>query len=224
MIEPYWQSDDGRYTVFHADCLDVLPQLEGIDAVVTDPPYGIAQHTQGGERSKACKAMPRIEVVGDAKPFDPTALLGYHTLCMWGANHYANQLPPVAGWLVWDKREGGTSDGYSDAELAWARPLNSARLFHHKWRGMIKASERDQCRVHPTQKPILLMEWCLDQMKIPADALVADPFMGSGTTGVACVNTGRRFIGIEIDETYAKIAVKRIQDALAQLPLMEAAG
>ncbi len=223
MIEPYWQSDDGRYTVYCADCLDVLPQLDGIDAVVTDPPYGIADRWDKkqmiGKRGKSRlwgqnnaswdKATQPQEVVD--------LLLGVSSqTVIWGGNYYS--LPASRGWLIWDKCQ--TFSG-SEAELAWTNLPIPVRTFRLS-RIDAYVNTTNERKQHPTQKPLCLMEWCLSF--IPNAQTVLDPFTGSGTTGVACVNTGRRFIGIEIDETYAKIAVKRIQDALAQLPLVERSG
>ena len=207
--------------VYCGDCLELMKQIPdgSIDAVITDPPYGMKQNTQGGKRGNLCDAMPRIAVVGDDKPFEPSPWLQFPIVCLFGANHYADKLPASAGWLIWDKRDGGNSDGFSDAELAWTNTLNSARLYHHKWRGMIKASERDERRVHPTQKPIALMKWCMDILKIPKGATVLDPFLGSGTTAVACIQTGRNFIGFEIDPDYCAIAERRIKEAQAQCKL-----
>ena len=227
MIDPYYDSGDGRVTLYCGDCLEIMPQLEAgsVDAVVTDPPYGMGQRN-GGPRGKLCKAMTRVALIGNDTPFDPAPFLpAAPILCLFGANHYASRLPSKPGWLIWDKRDGLPSNVFSDAEMAWTNTLRTARIFRHQWSGMLKASENGTCRVHPTQKPIALMEWCMVQLGIPTSALVLDPFMGSGTTGVACVKTGRRFIGIEIDEGYCEIARKRIVDALSQLPLLqEAAG
>ncbi len=127
-------------------------------------------------------------------------------MILWGANHYASRLPDTATWLVWDKREGGASDDNADCEIAWSNAGGPARLFSHRWRGMVKASEREERRMHPTQKPIVLMRWCLGFV----NGLVLDPYMGSGTTLVAAKLEGRKAIGIEIEERYCEIAAKRL--------------
>jgi site-specific DNA-methyltransferase (adenine-specific)/modification methylase len=198
------------------DCLDVMQGIPdgSVDAIVADPPYGINQDKMGGCRGDSkVTAMPRRAIIGDDQPFNPSHLLHYPIVCLFGGNHFADKLPASSCWLVWDKRDGGTPDNYSDCEMAWTNLNSPARIFHHKWRGMIRASEQRIARVHPTQKPIVLMQWVLDILKIPKGATVLDPYMGSGTTGVACVNTGRNFIGIEKDPEYFQIAQKRIQEA-----------
>jgi len=183
-------------------------------AIVSDPPYGVKERTarKTNGRSNACSSIDFEPVHGDDRPFDPTPLMAFDECVLFGANHYADRLTPSARWLIWDKREGGTSDDNADCEIAWTNLRGPARLFHHKWRGMIKASERSERRVHPTQKPIALMEWCLGFIK--SDTII-DPYMGSGTTGVACVNLGRKFIGIEISPEYFAIAKDRIAQAQA---------
>jgi site-specific DNA-methyltransferase (adenine-specific) len=211
------------WAIHTADCLDFLRTLPdgSVDAVVTDPPFGMNLAKRSGTgRSKACRALDDYRVIGDDKPFDPSAWLGFPVVAMFGANHYAHLLPPARKWLVWDKRDGGTSDDQADCELAWTNARGPGRLLSHKWRGMIKASERDQKRVHPTQKPIELMKWVMDQLEIPDGATVFDPYCGSGTTGVACIQTGRNFIGCEIDPGYANIARRRCREAEESVALL----
>lgn len=211
-------------TLYLGDCLDILPTLTGVDAVITDPPYGMNEHAMhGGNRSRAAVATDWPAVVGDDRPFDPSPWIEYQPCVLWGANHYASRLPDAPSWLVWDKRDGTTSDDNADCETAWTNTGKAARLFRHLWRGMIKASERDDTRCHPTQKPVALMAWCMDTVKVERGALVLDPYCGSGTTGVACIRTGRRFIGVEIDPTHYATACKRIDNELQQmtLPVME---
>lgn len=210
-MTPYYEYDSVK--LYHSDCLELIPKLETIDAVITDPPYGIAELNKFGTRGNLSSATPYKPIFGDDRPFDPTPFLEYPITCLWGANWYADKLPPRGSWIVWDKREGGTPDNFSDCEMAWTNQGNVARIFRHKWRGFIRASERGEPRLHSTQKPVALMQWCMDTLKIPIKATILDPFMGSGTTGVACVQTGRRFIGIEIDEHYCEIAAKRIAAA-----------
>ena len=215
-----------NYTLHHGDCLDFLRSLPSgsVDAVVTDPPYGMKLATNYKSRGRGPLAgcNDYRPVHGDDKPFDPSPWLQFPIVCLFGANYYSNLLPARSKWLVWDKREGtGINDG-ADIEMAWTKTDKGTvpRLFHHRWNGMIKASERDQKRVHPTQKPVALMCWVMDQLGIPEGATVLDPYMGSGTTGVACMQTGRKFIGCEIDAGYVEIARKRIE---AAVPLQEAA-
>jgi site-specific DNA-methyltransferase (adenine-specific) len=211
------------------DCREVLARLDlpADVAIVADPPYGIDfdfGKVRNGRRSGlkwGRTGSPDIQrkwagFAGDSQPFDPTPLLGFRYVVLWGANHYADKLPVSACWMVWDKREGTTSDDHSDCEMAWTNLKGPARLFSHLWRGICRAGEENVGRggpkVHPAQKPVALMRWCVGHL--PKGCLVVDPYMGSGTTGVACIQTGRRFIGIELDEGHFKTATRRINDAL----------
>lgn len=202
-------------TLYLGDCLDILPTLGKVDAVVTDPPYGIGySHGVWGGCLAGATRFDHHPITGDSEPFDPAPFLGYGQVVMFGGNHYADRLPPSPCWLVWDKRDGIGSNDQADCEMAWTNFDRPARLKRHLWNGMLKASERGEPRVHPTQKPIEVMAWCVGL--VDSGATVLDPFMGSGTTGVACARTGRDFIGIEIGPGYFEIAVKRIKAALAQ--------
>jgi len=198
------------------DCREVLPTLGKVDAVVTDPPYGIGYSPAGGGRGWSAKTFVGANlVIGDDRPFNPNFLLSFNIVVMWGANHYADQLPPRDSWLVWDKRVPGLVNDFADCEMAWCSFGGPARVIRHLWNGAFRASEKNTRRVHPTQKPVAVMRWCIEQL--PADArTILDPFMGSGTTGVACVKLGRKFIGIEIEPKYFDIACRRIEAAYAQ--------
>ena len=213
----------GDATLYHGDCMDVMPTLQGVDAVVTDPPYGIGYKPRklGKNEKRAGKTRYEGEAMtGDDKPYDPTPLLEYENLILWGGNHYANALPPAGAWFVWDKRGDPKFYGkttFSDCELAWTTAGNAARMYKQIWNGIVREGEparAGQGRQHPTQKPIRLMEWCLTHF--PDSETVLDPYMGSGTTGVACANLGRKFIGIEIERKYFDIACERIDAAYAQ--------
>lgn len=208
----------GPCTLFCADCRDVLPLLEGVDVVVTDPPYGVNldANYHGRGMSRLCQSGEYPPIEGDDEPFDPSHLLDFPTVVLFGANYYASKLPDMGQWLVWDKRDGVCSVDQADAELAWVKGGNGTvpRVFRHLWMGAIRDSERDSHRCHPTQKPIALMAWALDRIGITSDATVCDPYMGSGTTGIACVRSGRTFIGIEKSPAYFDIACRRIRDAV----------
>ena len=201
----YYQQDG--ITIIHGDCQYKL--LAGIDAIVTDPPYGVSEKTNRKEAGRAklaeCNDFPPVH--GDDKPFDPTRWLTYSQVILWGANHYADRLPASPSWLAWDKREGIPSNDNADCELAWTNLGGPARLFHHMWYGMIKASEKSDKRVHPTQKPIALMTWCIEMTK----GVILDPFMGGGSTLVAAKRLGREAVGIEIEERYCEVAALRLQ-------------
>lgn len=197
------------------DCLEVMPMLGKVDAVVTDPPYGIGYvHSGGGGKlAKSC-SFGGVKIEGDDKPFDPSPFLNFETVVLFGANHFADKLPSSSNWLIWDKRDGICQNDQADCEIAWTNKKGPARIIRHLWNGMLKDSERGLSRVHPTQKPIVVMEWVIKQVGSPDNIL--DPFMGSGTTGVACVKLGRKFIGIELDEKYFDIACRRREEAYKQ--------
>jgi len=199
--------------LIQGDCLEVLPTLGLFDALISDPPYGISYKSPSGRGMTERGDYPVI--AGDTQAFDPSPFLGFDQVVLFGANHFADRLPASAKWLVWDKRDGLASNNNSDCELAWVKVGGSARLITHLWNGMLKATEKDQRRLHPTQKPIAVMEWVIEQASRRGHAII-DPFMGSGTTGVAAVKLGRRFTGIEIDPGYFDIACRRIAAALKE--------
>jgi site-specific DNA-methyltransferase (adenine-specific) len=209
-MKPYFQDD--AVTIFHGDCRDILPLLDPVDLVLTDPPYGVSLNTNYAKASRGplSGAHDYPPVFGDEKPFDPSPLLAFPHIILWGANYYADKLPAQGQWLVWDKRDGIALNDQADCELAWTRGTKGTvpRIYRHLWNGMLKDSERDQRRVHPTQKPISLMLWCLGFF--PNAHTILDPFMGSGTTLRAAKDLGRKAIGIEIEERYCEIAAKRM--------------
>ena len=200
--------------LYLGDSREIVPALQGVDACISDPPYGIKySHGVGGGKLARSTKFDHHPIIGDDGPFDPTPLLVFPTVVLFGANHFADKLPASSNWLVWDKRDGVCSNDQADCEMAWTNLSGPARLTRHLWNGMLKASERGESRVHPTQKPIAVMEWVILQTVNPGDTIL-DPYMGSGTTGVAAVRNDRKFIGIEIDPKYFDIACKRIQAAL----------
>lgn len=206
----------GDATLHLGDCREILPTLGKVDAVVTDPPYGIA-HVKGAGGGGKHNRRNISPIVGDAEPFDPSALLTFPNVIMWGADHYCARLPADKGrWIAWNKLDDMESfDSFSDVEFAWHSKRGASRIFNFKWKGIasVKAGEEVR-RDHPTQKPIGLMVWCVQQAG--DGETVLDPFMGSGTTGVACARLGRKFIGIEIEPRYFDIACRRISEAYAQ--------
>jgi site-specific DNA-methyltransferase (adenine-specific) len=203
------------------DCLEILPTLGKVDAVVTDPPYGIGLNTDntrftGGNTAQVARRGNGIgpangaPIINDAVPFDPSPLLAMSCeKIVWGWNNYPDKLPRGA-CLVWLKRNDDAFGSFlSDAELAWMSKGHGVYCRRDLTNNAI-ALERE----HPTQKPVSLMEWCLGFL--PKAETILDPFMGSGTTGVACVNLGRKFIGIEIEPRYFDIACRRIEEAYKQ--------
>lgn len=209
----------GDAELWLGDCREVLPTLSGIDAVVTDPPYGIGRQNRSPRAGKLHSAQRANQdwIEGDNEPFDPAPWLTFPNCVLWGANHYAKLLPYAGRWLVWNKLGALQPwDMYSDIEIAWCSDDGADKLFSHLWKGLCQAGAGVK-REHPTQKPVELMEWCLGFF--PHAQTILDPFMGSGTTGVSCVDLGRKFIGIEIDERYFDIACKRIEKAQLQRDL-----
>lgn len=208
------------YKLYFGDCLEIMPTLEAgsIDAVITDPPYGMGKYNKFGSRGNLTEAQPYTPIIGDDKPFDPSPFLEFPNVVLFGANWYSSKLPDCAGWIIWDKRDGMNSNNFGDCEIAWVKNSIATRIYRHRWNGMIKDSEQNQRRVHPTQKPIALMAWILENYTNYGDTIL-DPFMGSGTTGVAAIQTGRNFIGIEMSKDYFAIAEKRIHEATLQPPL-----
>ena len=210
-------------TLYLGDCREILPALGKVDAVVTDPPYGIRYSPGAGGRPAFGRKGVHKKftgddiVVGDDAPFDPVSLLEFpaeHRI-LWGGNHYASRLPDSQAWLFWDKHCAESGLSFAEGEFAWSDLAITAKAFRHMWNGVAKASECGQSREHPTQKPVALLHWCIKLIPPPA-TLILDPFMGSGTTGVAAVKLGRKFIGIEIEEKYFDIACRRVSEALKQ--------
>jgi len=199
---------------------DRLTLIDGIqaDALISDPPYGMSLGKLSGTSRKVGNTTPRdeswYEMKGDNGPFDPSPFIRFPKIILWGSNHYSTRLPSSRKWLVWDKREGGTPDDQADCELAWTNLEGPARLIPHRWRGFVRRGEEKLKRVqHPTQKPIAVMRWCIEQCKLAPGSVICDPFMGSGTTGIAALRAGHRFIGIEIDPRHFDTACRRVEAA-----------
>jgi site-specific DNA-methyltransferase (adenine-specific) len=201
---PYYQ--DNLVTIYHADSEELIPAIEA-DVVITDPPYGIKYSpSQNGKKAWGNKTFTGKTVVkNDDQLFDPSILLGFKDLILFGGNYFADKLPPTSEWIVWDKRAGLTSNDFADCELIYTSGKGVARLFTHRWSGALRDSERGEPRVHPTQKPVALMKWLIER----TTGLILDPYMGSGTTLVAAKALGRKAIGIEIEERYCDIAATR---------------
>ena len=201
----------GDATLYLADCRDVLPTLGKVDAVVTDPPYGLGDKWQGGGGggTKSSWAFHPSEAMawdGETSTGVMDLLTVARDLIIWGGNYYP--LPPMRCWLIWDKKQPDTWTT-GQCEMAWTNLDRPTRAF--RFAQCEQANEGPKS--HPTQKPLALMQWCL---KWTDAGTILDPFMGSGTTGVACAHEGRRFIGIEREPAYFDIACKRIADAYAQ--------
>lgn len=217
----------GLATLYLADCHELLPELPREGAIVSDPPYGMAWDTDSGRFSGFNRDETRPGGVGradrkihaDGQPFDPAPWLGFSRVTLWGSNHYGQALPRGTS-LVWLKKKPEHYGTFlSDAEVGWqswghgvyvfnAPDSNARRRLEAS--GSVLASET----AHPSQKPVSLMRWCIERTG-PA-AFFIDPYMGSGTTGVACVEMEKPFIGIEIEPAYFEIACRRIEEAQRQ--------
>ena len=219
-LEPLVVRLSDSVTIIQGDCRAVLP-VE-CDAIVTDPPYGIAHpcNFAGRGRGKlaACNDWP--DVAGDDEPFDPAWILAMNKpTVLWGGNWFADKLPPTSGWLVWDKERPDELD-QATCELAWTNCIKGVRRFRHMWNGMMKASERGES-FHPTQKPVALFAWTLALRWLVDVETVFDPYMGAGPCGVACVRAGKRYVGCEINPVHFATARARLENELRQglLPL-----
>lgn len=206
----------GRAEIWHGDCLELVEELQA-DAVISDPPYGMKwnpdsrRFTGGANPGKRGRGTAWPAVHGDGGPFDPTPWLDFPRVVLFGSNHYAQRLP-VGTTLVWLKRYSfGTF--LSDAEVAWMKGGHGVYCHHDV---SLNGAGANFFKAHPVQKPVGLMEWCMSRAKVPDNGLVLDPYMGSGTTGVAAIQTGRRFIGVEWEREYFDCACERINQAQAQ--------
>lgn len=214
-MTPYYSDD--LVTIYHGDAVGLVSAVSGPGMViVTDPPYGIAYKPglggqgwrgAGGKRIHKTWGDQGIIVRGDDKPFDPAPILalGLPTV-LFGGNHYGSRLPDASRWLIWDKRDGNPSNDFADCEMAWTNLGGPARLFSHRWQGLVKDSQRGDKRNHPSEKPISVMRWAIGWCP---EGTIVDPYMGSGSTLVAAKGMGRASIGIEIDERYCEIAATR---------------
>ena len=200
-MKPYYNHNG--ITIYHGNCREILPQLDPVDLVLTDPPYGLGDKWRGGAGGKKSSwKIPQEE----AMSWDMDVVDGVENLpnisdsIIWGGNYY--NLPPSRCWLIWDKKMNDTWTT-GQAEMAWTtldRPIRVFRMAQCE-------AHQNMDKQHPAQKPVGLMKWCL---KWHDGDVVLDPFMGSGTTLVACKELGRKAIGIELEEKYCEIAVKRL--------------
>ena len=205
----------GGIAIYHGNCEQVLPFLEPVDLVLTDPPYGIGEST-GKNRNSSNKAITRDYGSDDwdARPA-PTWILGIlrdmsrHQI-IFGGNYF--DLPPSRCWLVWDKDNTGER---ADCELAWTNIDAAVRRIKWRWNGMIQeqGGDKKEPRYHPTQKPVAVMRWAINQAPDDVETIL-DPFMGSGTTLVAAKLEGKRAIGIEREERYCEIAAERLRQGV----------
>jgi site-specific DNA-methyltransferase (adenine-specific) len=205
----------GDATLYLGDCLDVLPTLPKVDAVITDPPYGInkdgQQQTTGGHGGRKAYEFLGWDANRPGKTLFDLILAAADTHVLWGGNYFADYLPPTGKWLVWDK---GQRINQSDGELAYTSLHGALRICV-----MNRVELMQDGAEHPTQKPVRLMQWSIEQVGSPQ--VILDPFMGSGSTGVAAMRMGKSFIGIEREPAYFDTACRRIEQAHKQGRLFE---
>ena len=209
-LKKYEYYRDDSAVIYCGDCREVLPMIEPVDLVLTDPPYGINENSR---KQQSRKSLARPADYGHfdwdkAPPAVDVLLLivakAQHSI-FWGGNFFG--LPAASKWLVWDKDNSGD---FADCELAWTNLPGAVRKFKWRWNGMLQEDmKRKEVRLHPTQKPLSLMKWCIQQSGDVKTIL--DPFMGSGTTLVAARYLGLRAIGIELNEKYCAIAAERLR-------------
>jgi DNA modification methylase len=203
-LKPYYEH--GGIKIFHGDCREILPRLPSVDAVISDPPYGILAETgsaatrrSGGNSDNGIMAWdiaPDTNLLSDLRQKSGLQML-------WGGCHL--KLPPTFGYLIWDKQIDGLNFG--EAEFCWTSIRFAPRIFRYRAVGI------DGGKVHPTQKPVALMKWCIGFVEARS---ILDPFMGSGTTLVASKDLGIPAIGIDIEEKYCEIAAKRLSQEVFQ--------
>lgn len=216
------------------DCREVMGDLD-FDAIVSDPPYGINfQHSGGGRggnlnnwivKSRTDKihgdeSVPDLSHLFEAcgKTKFASAVSAGRTaakpLALMGANHFRKQIPDGGTWFTWDKSCGqGAAASFVDSEIGWHNRRNPRTMFRHFWMGALRTGRGNQGirqRLHVSEKPEELMEWMMESARIGLGKTVLDPYMGSGTTGAACLMTGRKFIGIEIAPEHFRVAVDRL--------------
>jgi len=210
-MTPYYQDD--YCTIYHGDCREILPTLDKVDLVLTDPPYGIGESMgKNKSRSNIALAVDYGHSDWDAAIFDDIVLV-LNSAChaaIFGGNYY--DLPRTSCWLVWDKVNG--RNDFADCELIWTNFKKAVRLKRHMWSGMLRVGQ--EYRSHPTQKPLSVMTWCIQQAPDTVETIL-DPFMGSGTTLRAAKDLGRKCVGIEIEEKYCEIAVERLRQEVLEL-------
>ena len=230
----------GNCTLYLADCADVIPSIDTVDLVFADPPYGQSQNgdtvcVTGNRPSKVRQAngrvinvdrKPRRPIIGDDQPFDPESLLAINAkdYLIWGAHKFADRLPE-GSWLVWDKMPNGKVKHQGCGEAAWTSLRQPMRIYRLLWDGLCVGSAArtevtaGQKRLHPAQKPVALMVWCLSFF--PCVQSIFDPYMGVGSIGLAAMKLGISYTGVEIDPHYFDIAVDRLRRAHRQPTLFE---
>ena len=212
-----WLLDEGMYLIKGDTTKDETKEIVWEfkpDCILTDPPYGI---DVVGSDGRIGLAKHFGDVGGDTAPFKANHILDYDLpSIIWGANHFSSQLPDFPRMLVWNKRgEGNKPNDFADAEIAWCSEKGVIRTFDHVWRGAARASEREVARMHPTQKPILVFEWCLEFF--PNYHMPLDMYCGSGTIFLSAKNVGKGAIGVEYDARYVAVSMERYYNHIQRI-------
>ena len=211
---------DGQIVIYNADCLDVMREIgdKEIDLVLTDPPYGINYGAQlkgkgngiGGADKYGWKdyGFPDWDLAPpDSNIYDELKIISKNQI-IWGGNYFSNYLAPSQCWFIWDK--GQRDFSLADGEMAWSSFDKAMRIFTYA-----RSRALQDGKIHPTQKPVALMNWCLTNNSKEND-LIFDGFLGSGTTAISCIRTKRRLIGCELDPIYFEKLCERIETELRQ--------
>jgi DNA modification methylase len=213
-MKPYYE--EAGIQIFHGDCREILPQLGRFDLLLTDPPYGIFRDSssKGLMFGKETIYSRDSTAPGWDKRPDSKLLIQVRDVAdkhvIWGGNYFADVLGSCKGPLVWNKLTGNNS--YADGEIAWSSVAGTTRIFTHQWCGAFKDSERGLRAIHPTQKPVALMKWCIGLAGCVCS--LVDTFMGSGTSLVAAKDLGILATGIELEERYCEIAANRLRQSV----------
>jgi len=217
MIKPYYETKLGK--LYHGDMLKVLPKLKTSSLILTDPPYGI-NIAKTGRVGGSVLALSKQHTPSEWDKQTPSRIAfelmrskSIHQI-IFGGNYFSNFLPPSPCWLVWDKDNG--ANNFSDCELAFTSFSFAVRKIRWKWQGMLKEAPEKVC--HPTQKPVGLFMLIIEKYGQDSPTIL-DPYLGSGTTAIACERIKKRWTGIEISEEYCEIAAKRIESEASQLKL-----
>lgn len=224
-MQPYYSAQG--IEIFNSDCRAILPELvrrERPRLVLADPPYGMRldasyKNSKENVRRKIKASRGYEQVVGDDEDYDPTPILeatqDVKEQLWWGADYYRKHLPAGGSWLAWDKRAGLPEFDYTSAEfeLCWSKTPHHRGIARVRWFGAFgMEQEGGEKRVHPNQKPVALMSWCLQRARIQPGDLVLDPYMGCGPVALACKALGARYVGVEIVQAYCDVTIRRLND------------
>jgi site-specific DNA-methyltransferase (adenine-specific) len=196
------------------DCLEAMKQMDDnqFDLAIVDPPYGInaSKMTMGSGKHKFSKDKDWDSAIPSLEYFEELFRVSSNQI-IWGGNYFTEFLPPSKHWLVWNKRNPNLS--FAEGELAWVRDGKLLRIFD--W---YSAKVDAGGKIHPTQKPVKLYEWILDNYANEGDKIL-DTHLGSGSIAIACHNRGFDLTGFEIDKEYFDNAVERLRVHQSQLTM-----